>query len=59
MSALDTYMAVSQTVGVWGTVAGMVGFALVLVYALWPRNAATFHHAAHMILEDDANGRPE
>lgn len=28
-------------------------FALVLVYALWPRNKQAFDHAAHIPLQDD------
>lgn len=59
MTAYDSYQAVSAAVGAWGVVAFVAGFVLVLIYALRPRNADTFKHAAHMILEDDANGRPE
>ena len=37
----------------WGMYYTIAIFAGVLVYALWPKNQATFDHAARMPLETD------
>ncbi len=37
----------------YGLIYLMVLFAIVLVYALWPRNKKKFDHAARMPLEED------
>lgn len=59
MSAYETYQSVSAHVGSFGVVAFVVGFALVLIYALTPRNGADFNRAAHSILESDRDDKPQ
>jgi cytochrome c oxidase cbb3-type subunit 4 len=39
----------------WGLVYLIVLFAGVCLYALWPRNKATFDKAARMPLDEDEN----
>ena len=48
-----TYVTLSTFARSWGTVYLMVLFVGVLVYALWPRNAAKFDAAARMPLDED------
>lgn len=38
---------------IYGLIYLMVLFAIVLAYALWPRNKKKFDHAARMPLEED------
>lgn len=43
----------TQLVSTWWTPLFIVLFIAVLVYALWPRNRATFDDAAKMPLRED------
>ncbi len=44
---------VSQLVTTWWTPVFVLLFVAVVVYALWPRNRATFDNAANMPLRED------
>lgn len=47
------YENLRALVGITGLVVFGVLFAIVLVYALWPRNRKKFDHAAHIPLQED------
>ncbi|HHK73857.1 MAG TPA: cbb3-type cytochrome c oxidase subunit 3 [Rhizobiales bacterium] len=47
------HATITQISGIAGLFIFMVMFAIVLVYALWPRNKKKFDHAAHLPLEED------
>jgi len=53
------YEALSSFAQTWGLLMFVAAFALVLVYALSPRNAKRFERAAQMPLEneDEPDGR--
>ncbi len=48
-----TYEWLSQFAQSAGTLYCFVFFLATLVYALWPKNRATFHDAARMPLRED------
>lgn len=48
------YEDVARFMGSVGLIYMMVLFAIVLAYALWPRNRARFERAARIPLDDDA-----
>ncbi len=47
------HQTITQLSGTFGVVFFTVMFAIVLVYALWPRNKKKFDHAARLPLEKD------
>lgn len=50
-----TYEAVASFAQTWGLLYAGFLFALVLLYALWPRNQATFDRAAAMPLDPEGD----
>ena len=48
-----TYESVAAFAQTWGMLYAAALFALVLAYALWPRNQAKFDRAASMPLDKD------
>ncbi|WP_107712237.1 cbb3-type cytochrome c oxidase subunit 3 [Oceanicaulis sp.] len=47
------YETLSSFAQTWGLIGFVAIFALVLVYALWPKNQDKFDDAARVPLEDD------
>ena len=47
------YELLSRFAQTWGLIFFLIGFAAVLVYALWPRNQKKFDKAAEVPLKDD------
>ncbi len=47
------HLTITQFSGIFGLIFFAVCFAIVLVYALWPRNKKKFDHAAHLPLNED------
>lgn len=48
------YEMLSSFAQTWGLIGFVVIFAMVLVYALWPKNQDKFDDAARVPLSDDA-----
>jgi cytochrome c oxidase cbb3-type subunit 4 len=48
-----TYEEVTRISGTLGLVIFMTMFAVVLAYALWPRNKAKFDRASHAPLDEE------
>jgi len=53
MRADPVWSLISDLVATWWTPAFVVLFIVVMVYALWPRNRATFDNAARTPLRED------
>ena len=51
-----TYEIAAHFVQTWGLVFFVTGFALVLLYTLWPENRSRFAQAARIPLGDEALG---
>ena len=49
----ESYEAVASFAQTWGLVYFVVLFAVVLAYALWPKNRSRFDEAAHIPLRED------
>ncbi len=49
----ETYSVLASFAQVWGLLYFMIMFALVLAYALWPRNRKRFEDAAQIPLRED------
>jgi cytochrome c oxidase cbb3-type subunit 4 len=47
------YETARAMAGTWGLIAFILMFAVVLVYALWPRNRGKFRDASKIPLGDD------
>ncbi len=50
---MSTYETLSGFAVTWGLALSVVIFAVVLVYALWPRNRKSFNEASRIPLEED------
>ena len=48
-----SYLELAAFAKTWGLVYLVIMFAVVLVYALWPRNKEKFDRAARMPLDED------
>ena len=48
-----SYHDVAHFVRTWGMIYFVVLFAIVMIYALWPRNRDKFERASRMPLEED------
>lgn len=53
------YQSAAQFAQTWGLFYVMGLFGLVLAYALWPKNKATFDRAAQMPLQTDDDDHAE
>ncbi len=53
MSVDLAWSLISDLIATWWTPVFVVLFILVMAYALWPRNRATFDNAARMPLRED------
>ncbi|MGX1096777.1 cbb3-type cytochrome c oxidase subunit 3 [Amorphus sp. MBR-141] len=62
-----SYEAVSSFAQTWGLLIFVAVFAVIVAYALWPKNRKNFEEASRIPLEDDkpaaddrpAGGKPE
>ena len=55
---MDAYRGAVEFAQTWGVLLLVAGFAVAVIYALWPSNKEKFERAAHAPLNDgDDDGR--